>query len=43
MMSARRNRDGERKLPGGARDSRAVCGDSPQTPDARVFVNSVQV
>ena len=26
---------GERKLPGGARDSRAVCGDSPQTPDAR--------
>ena len=28
---------GEWQLPGGARDSRAVCGDSPQTPDARVF------
>ena len=28
---------GERMVSGGARDSRAVCGDSPQTPDARVF------
>jgi len=35
--------DGERQLPGGARDSRAVCGDSPQTPAARVVVNGVQI
>ena len=34
---------GERKLPGGARDSRAVCGDPPQTADARVIVNGVQI
>jgi hypothetical protein len=34
---------GERKFPGGARDSRAVCGDSPQTPDARVFPSGVQI
>ena len=30
-------------LPGGARDSRAVCGDSPQTPDAHMFLRSVQI
>ena len=27
---------------GGARDSRAVCGDSPRTPAAREFVNGGQ-
>ena len=31
------------RLPGGARDSRAVCGDPPQTPAASVFVNNVQI
>jgi len=34
---------GERKIPGGARDSRAVCGDSPQTPDARVSGSGMQI
>jgi hypothetical protein len=33
---------GERPLSGGARDSRAVSGDPPQTPDARVFLSGVQ-
>ena len=33
---------GERKFPGGARAS-GVCGDSPQTPDARVFPSGVQI
>ena len=34
---------GERQFPGGARDSRAVCGDSPQTPEPCVFVSGVQI
>jgi hypothetical protein len=33
----------ELELPGGARDSRAVRGDSPRKPDARVPVNGVQI
>ena len=38
------NRDsGEQKLSGGARDSRAVCGDSPQTLDAHVFLSGIQI
>ena len=32
-----------RVLPGGARDPRAVCGDSPQTPDAREVVRGAQI
>jgi hypothetical protein len=43
-MFMHQNRDsGERKLSGGARDSRAVCGDSPQTPDVHVFVSGIQI
>jgi len=32
-----------RVLPGGARDPRAVFGDSPQTPDAREVVRGAQI
>ena len=31
------------RLTGGACDSRAVCGDSPQTPEGRVIQSGVQL
>lgn len=39
---ARRARRRRAQLPGGARDSRAVCGGSPQTPGDG-FLNGVQI